>query len=389
MSGLGRLERRRATVEVQGSGDQYAHRVPVMEDQDPDEDDGGEYGAGNTVTLGKRVGFRGPSTPNMTLAPDGAFSPLSDPNSSNALWIPGQVDAHGRRVTAEPGSSEEEGPGPSNQTRGYGWRPDSGYEPVPSQALGSPGRRKSLARIPCFGSRKRLHPLTLLPAFAFGLVIAYPKLPTSHSHSVPATDSYATTSWASTWTSTLQKPWSTWRPSWPTTGRPTSSWDRLESPYADPYTVHPTNGHVYLSPDFALHAWRSSPAGAPPDASSRPGPPPAHPILTLMQNASSLWHAKLSRQSRTLSEAVAEYKRRHRGRNPPKGFDKWWEFVSGRGGVKLVDEYDRIWETIEPFWALDPSGQSVSSLTSWTEIQALFSGRADSHKEAEGTVPRT
>jgi hypothetical protein len=32
---------------------------------------------------------------------------------------------------------------------------------------------------------------------------------------------------------------------------------------------------------------------------------------------------KLARQSRTLEEAVREYKRRH-GRNPPKGFDKWY-----------------------------------------------------------------
>ncbi|QRV99024.1 glycosyltransferase family 90 protein [Ceratobasidium sp. AG-Ba] len=57
------------------------------------------------------------------------------------------------------------------------------------------------------------------------------------------------------------------------------------------------------------------------------------------------------RQSSTLADAVKEYQRRY-GRAPPRGFDKWFEFVKANG-VKIVDEYDSMVKDLEPFWALD------------------------------------
>jgi hypothetical protein len=56
-------------------------------------------------------------------------------------------------------------------------------------------------------------------------------------------------------------------------------------------------------------------------------PVSAHPIKQLIRDAKDQWQAKTSRQSKTLKQAVAEYKRRNRGMLPPKGFDKWWRFV--------------------------------------------------------------
>ena len=47
-----------------------------------------------------------------------------------------------------------------------------------------------------------------------------------------------------------------------------------------------------------------------------------HPISVLIERAEKRWKDKVARQSRTLSQAVSEYKRRYR-RNPPKGFDDW------------------------------------------------------------------
>lgn len=47
-----------------------------------------------------------------------------------------------------------------------------------------------------------------------------------------------------------------------------------------------------------------------------------HPIQVLIERAEKRWKDKVARQSRTLSQAVAEYKRRYR-RNPPRGFDDW------------------------------------------------------------------
>lgn len=47
-----------------------------------------------------------------------------------------------------------------------------------------------------------------------------------------------------------------------------------------------------------------------------------HPIQVLIERAEQRWKAKCDKQSRTLSDAVREYKQRYR-RNPPKGFDDW------------------------------------------------------------------
>ena len=60
----------------------------------------------------------------------------------------------------------------------------------------------------------------------------------------------------------------------------------------------------------------------------------------------------LERQSRTLDQAAEEYRRRYK-RNPPLGFDIWWQFCQGEG-VKLPDEYDTIMDNLEPFFALSP-----------------------------------
>jgi hypothetical protein len=42
------------------------------------------------------------------------------------------------------------------------------------------------------------------------------------------------------------------------------------------------------------------------------------------------------RQSRTLVQASKEYRRRY-GREPPKGFDKWWKFCVVND-VRIVDD---------------------------------------------------
>jgi hypothetical protein len=44
----------------------------------------------------------------------------------------------------------------------------------------------------------------------------------------------------------------------------------------------------------------------------------------------------ITRQSKTLPQAVTEYIRRY-GRSPPKGFEMWWQFCK-KNGVKIVDD---------------------------------------------------
>lgn len=77
-----------------------------------------------------------------------------------------------------------------------------------------------------------------------------------------------------------------------------------------------------------------------------------HPIPKLMAEAEQKFRDVLTRQSKTLVHAVAEYKRRF-GRDPPRGFDDWWKFVQDNG-VLMVDEYNAISEDLEPFWDLSP-----------------------------------
>jgi len=47
-----------------------------------------------------------------------------------------------------------------------------------------------------------------------------------------------------------------------------------------------------------------------------------HPIYELIARAEKEWEGKLARASKTLEQAVKEYRRRY-NRFPPKGFDLW------------------------------------------------------------------
>lgn len=75
-----------------------------------------------------------------------------------------------------------------------------------------------------------------------------------------------------------------------------------------------------------------------------------HPIPKLMAEAELQFRERLSRQSGTLAQAVAEYKKRFK-RDPPRGFGDWWKFVQDND-VLMVDEYNAITEDLEPFWDL-------------------------------------
>jgi hypothetical protein len=78
-----------------------------------------------------------------------------------------------------------------------------------------------------------------------------------------------------------------------------------------------------------------------------------HPIEQLVQAAEVEWAKVVQSQSQSLEQAVAEYKRRYR-LPPPPNFDKWYEFAK-RKDVQLIDEFDTIYHTLRPFWALPPA----------------------------------
>ncbi|WOO78997.1 Beta-1,2-xylosyltransferase 1 [Vanrija pseudolonga] len=84
-----------------------------------------------------------------------------------------------------------------------------------------------------------------------------------------------------------------------------------------------------------------------------PNPHAQHPIYDLITRSNQAWETKLERASKTLDQAVKEYRRRY-GRNPPRGFDKWWAWAQ-KHNIKLPDEYDQIHEDLEPYWAISPA----------------------------------
>ncbi|KAL8736880.1 MAG: hypothetical protein Q9181_002246 [Wetmoreana brouardii] len=103
------------------------------------------------------------------------------------------------------------------------------------------------------------------------------------------------------------------------------------------------------------------PPRPPLDSSSsvpKPAPIPpsddrSHPIHQLITEAERAFEGLKSRQSRTLSDAVEEYRRRYK-LPPPPNFDKWYKFAKDKN-IRLIDEFDIIHHALLPFWALDPS----------------------------------
>ncbi|KAJ5636552.1 uncharacterized protein N7484_009865 [Penicillium longicatenatum] len=82
-------------------------------------------------------------------------------------------------------------------------------------------------------------------------------------------------------------------------------------------------------------------------------PEKIHPIANLVDNAEQNFAHVQSRQSVTLAQAVEEYKRRYK-MHPPPNFDKWFQFAKAKG-VQLIDEFDSIYHSLLPFWALKPA----------------------------------
>ncbi|GAA5975453.1 hypothetical protein JCM11641_004268 [Rhodosporidiobolus odoratus] len=173
-------------------------------------------------------------------------------------------------------------------------------------------------------TRARLHPLALVPAFFIGVVIAMSGMlgpPLRH------------------------------------VGSGKNLMSALKSPFShsdiDPhnYTIH-SSGHLFLRPSALHPSSDSSPYSA--AEAARLGPHTMrHPIYDLIANATKTWESKVARQSKTLEQAVKEYKRRF-GRRPPKGFDDWFRFAQ-ENDVVLIDEFDQTFNDIFPFYAMPPS----------------------------------
>ncbi|KAL7005163.1 hypothetical protein EMMF5_005272 [Cystobasidiomycetes sp. EMM_F5] len=151
---------------------------------------------------------------------------------------------------------------------------------------------------------------------------------------------------------------------WEDTAAPHSStsWNSPDEPLIDKMTYHHSNGYLIL-PDPSK------------DKAIKPSEEERHPILELIENAERKWDALVKKQSKTLKEAVAEYKRRYK-RNPPRGFDKWWDYAVANN-IVLKDEYNQIWRDTEVFWALEPLDFFHRSKVMATEREETFTLHVD------------
>lgn len=79
-----------------------------------------------------------------------------------------------------------------------------------------------------------------------------------------------------------------------------------------------------------------------------------HPIDFLIHEGSNHFDDYVAQAgaSKTLEDAVFEYRRRYK-LHPPPAFDKWWEFAKNRSSV-VIDEFDQIYENLHPFRSISP-----------------------------------
>lgn len=79
-----------------------------------------------------------------------------------------------------------------------------------------------------------------------------------------------------------------------------------------------------------------------------------HPIDMLIFEAEGKYeaYANQSAVSKTLADAVKNYRERY-NRHPPPGFDHWYTYATERNSA-IIDDFDSIYENLLPFHALAP-----------------------------------
>jgi hypothetical protein len=99
----------------------------------------------------------------------------------------------------------------------------------------------------------------------------------------------------------------------------------------------------------------------------------SHPILQLIKESEKSFADLKKRQSKSLKEAVAEYKRRY-GIPPPPNFNKWYAFAT-KQNVQMIDEFDSIHDSLAPFWGLKPAtirGRAQEALGFPNSMMGIF-----------------
>jgi hypothetical protein len=88
-----------------------------------------------------------------------------------------------------------------------------------------------------------------------------------------------------------------------------------------------------------------------------------HWIGDMIDDAETQADNLLKVRSTDLRMAAAGYRER-RGRHPPPGYDKWYEWGKKHGLIVAEGFFDQVYEDLEPYWSIEP--QSIrDSVASW------------------------
>ncbi|KAE8441709.1 hypothetical protein EG329_004538 [Mollisiaceae sp. DMI_Dod_QoI] len=113
---------------------------------------------------------------------------------------------------------------------------------------------------------------------------------------------------------------------------------------------------VHVADLVDLVPWWSSSSSSEDVAPLDPIPDPnddSHPIIELLRKADEEFNAFLDKETFDLPAAAKRYRER-RGRHPPPGFDKWWQYAKDNNATIVEDFWDQIYHDLNPLWALNP-----------------------------------
>jgi hypothetical protein len=74
-----------------------------------------------------------------------------------------------------------------------------------------------------------------------------------------------------------------------------------------------------------------------------------HPIQHLMEEAQKQRFNLLAKQTTHLFSTIQAYTRA-RGRDPPPGFNKWFQYAQKHNAIVVEELFDQIHDDLKPFW---------------------------------------
>ena len=80
-------------------------------------------------------------------------------------------------------------------------------------------------------------------------------------------------------------------------------------------------------------------------------PKPEHPIDYLIREADNELNVLLAKETTNVHDAAQAYRDR-RGRQPPPGFDVWFEFAKNNSAVIVEEFFDQMYDDLNPFWGV-------------------------------------